>query len=60
MHVNKPRANQFLTSEPKLRLIYATREILKIVQASFDSLCGYYFQKKLPILKENPVWELEV
>jgi len=34
--VNKPSKNQFLISEPKQWLKYATKEVLKIVQASFN------------------------
>ena len=38
VHVNKPSTNQFLISEPKHWLNYATKEVLKIVQAYFNFL----------------------
>ena len=47
MHVKKST----LISELKQRLNYATKEVLKIVQASFNFL-RVFLPQKLPILKE--------
>ena len=54
VHVNKPSTNQFLIAEPKLWLNYATKEVLKIVQAYLNFLWVFLLQT-LPILKEIPI-----
>jgi len=51
LFINKPSTNQFLISEPKQWLNYAKKEILKIVQASFNFL-WVFLPQKLPILAE--------
>jgi len=51
MYQTKYRINEFLISEPKQLLNYATKEVSKIVQASFDSLL-IFVPQKFPILKE--------
>ena len=51
MDVNNKFLNQFLISEPKQWLNYATKEVSKIVQASFNFL-WVFLPQKLPISKE--------
>jgi len=59
VHVNNPSTNHFLISEPKQRLNYATKEVLKPVQALFN-LLRVFLPQKLPILKEISIWKFDV
>ena len=43
VHVNKRSTNQFLISEPKHWLNYATKEVSKIVQAYFNGVLDHFF-----------------
>jgi len=52
VHVNKPSTNKVLISEPKQWLRYSTKEVLKIVQASFN-LLWVFLPQKLPIFEIN-------
>jgi len=59
VHVNKPSSNQFLTSELNQRLNYASKEVLKVVQASFTFL-WVFLPQNLPILKEITIGKFDV
>ena len=59
MRVNKPSTNQFLVSELKQWIIYARKEVSRILQASFNSFLVFLPQKP-PNLKEISIRKFDV